>query len=161
VEQILAVGDSYTAGIGSNGWSGRMGDTNCSRYYHAWPNQLLWRHGDDWDQFNDGRTPDLTFGACSGNVMKDLREKQLKQGDPVDTWKNDFTPIGRPQIAVLTISGNDAEFSNIINDCVFRWPWKAVFKVGMLGCDERLNRVETLYKSLISRRRLCQPMLPL
>jgi hypothetical protein len=75
--------------------------------------------------------------------MKDLREKQLKQGDPVDTEKNDYTPIGKPQIAVLTISGNDVLFSKVINDCVYR-----LWILGkMKGCDQRLREVEGMIDS--------------
>ena len=141
IDHILAVGDSYTAGIGSNGENAEIGYTKCSRYYSSWPMQL--RDKNDWNEINDGKRPDLTFGACSGNVMKDLREKQLQQGDPVDTGKNMFTPIGKPQIAVLTISGNDAEFSNLINDCIFR-----LFLLGkMLSCNQRMERVEGIIAS--------------
>jgi len=136
VEHILAIGDSYTAGIGSNGENAEIGETDCSRYYSSWPMQL--QEKDEWYDINDRKKPDLIFGACSGNLMKDVREKQLRQGDPVDTGRNMFTPIGKPQIAVLTISGNDADFSHIINDCIFRWP----FLGSMLGCDERMERVK-------------------
>lgn len=70
----------------------------------------------------------MAFGPCSGNVMVDVRENMLEQGDAKDTsqmgihdWP--YTPIGKPQIAVMTISGNDVKFSGIVNDCVFRyWP---------------------------------------
>jgi hypothetical protein len=33
----------------------------------------------------DGQKPSLTFGPCSGNVMVDVREKMLEQGDAKDT----------------------------------------------------------------------------
>ncbi|KAH7074078.1 SGNH hydrolase-type esterase domain-containing protein [Paraphoma chrysanthemicola] len=136
---MLAVGDSYTAGIGANGDWDELGFTNCSRYEQSWPMQL--RERNDWNDANDGHKPSLTFGACSGNLMKDLRERQLTQGEPIDTTKADFTPIGKPQIAVLTISGNDAGFAKIVNDCVFRY-WKGDAPEPMLGCDQRLAMAE-------------------
>jgi hypothetical protein len=138
VEQILSIGDSYSAGIGSNGQDWEWGFTNCSRYSGAWPVQLSEK--DDWNDINDNSKPSLTFGPCSGNVMVHVRERMLEQGDAIDTktmkenqWP--YTPIGKPQIAVMTISGNDANFSKIINDCIYRY-WRAN---KMLGCDERLD----------------------
>lgn len=127
VEQVLSIGDSYSAGIGANGAPDEWGFTNCSRYAGAWP--VLLSEKDEWKDFGkDGQKPSLTFGPCSGNVMVDVRENMLEQGDAKDTsqmgihdWP--YTPIGKPQIAVMTISGNDVKFSGIVNDCVFRyWP---------------------------------------
>lgn len=86
---------------------------------------------DEWSILGkDGQKPFLTFGACSGNVMKDVRDRMLEQGTPLDTrqpWKNaewPYTPIGKPQIAVMTISGNDVEFSKLINACIFGYVFK-------------------------------------
>ncbi|KAK4496239.1 hypothetical protein PRZ48_012219 [Zasmidium cellare] len=104
IKQILAVGDSYTAGIGSNGLPDRLeGSSDCSRYTQAYPLQLsadaAW--GDD--------KPNVVFGACSGAQMQQLIDEQLKQGDPNPNLP--YTAIGKPQIAILTISGNDVGFS--------------------------------------------------
>lgn len=137
---MLAIGDSYTAGIGSGA---HLGLNHCSRSLDAWPMQL--KDKSDWTDINDGNKPDLIFGACSGNIMKDVREKQLTQGRGHQVWdpNYDFTPIDKPQIAVMTISGNDAKFAKIINDCVFRWPWRT----HLLSCDQRLAEAEGIVAS--------------
>jgi lysophospholipase L1-like esterase len=144
VEQILAIGDSYTAGIGANGIPYAWGWNNCSRYSGAWP--VLLSNKDEWKDFGkDGKQPFLTFGACSGNVMEDVREKMLEQGPAKDTrnlgyFDNPYTPIGKPQIAVMTISGNDMKFSGIITDCIFRYKPK-------MGCDPRLDDSRRIVES--------------
>ena len=107
IQHILAIGDSYTAGIGSNGNPDRYGSSfDCSRYGQAWPQKLIAR--DEWLEMNGDTVPVLTFGACSGAKMDDLIQNQLKQGDP--NANLEYTKIGKPQIAVLTISGNDLGF---------------------------------------------------
>jgi hypothetical protein len=73
---MLAIGDSYTAGIGSGE---QYGLTRCSRSEDAWP--IILRDKNDWNDINDGAKPHLNFGACSGDIVKDVREKQLVQGD--------------------------------------------------------------------------------
>jgi len=71
VESVLAIGDSYTAGIGSNGLPDYMdGSGECRRYNKAWPKQLVTLDG--WKSFNGGDLPSLTFGACSGAKMANL-----------------------------------------------------------------------------------------
>jgi len=48
--------------------------------------------------------------------MKDMTDKQLKLGD--GTWRDlEYHDFGRPQLAVLSISGNDIGFVNILNAC--------------------------------------------
>ncbi|GME29000.1 putative esterase family protein [Neofusicoccum parvum] len=131
ISEILAIGDSYTAGIGSNGLPDRIeGSFDCSRYDQAWPLQLQGK--DDWSQFNGDTHPVLTFGACTGHKMDDLVKNQLKQGDPNPNLE--FTNIGKPQISVLTISGNDAEFGDAVNDCILR-AWLPG------DCDQRLTGI--------------------
>jgi hypothetical protein len=100
--------------------SDEYGLTRCARGDEVWP--LTLRDKNDWNDINDGTKPHLNFGACTGDVMKDVREKQLVQGDRPRDIDHDYMPIDKPQIAVMTISGNDAGFAKIINDCIFRWP---------------------------------------
>ncbi|KAF2501532.1 SGNH hydrolase [Lophium mytilinum] len=136
VEEILGIGDSYSAGIGSNGdIDSDDASSTCHRFARAWPMQL--RNSDSWLDFNIDK-PKLTFGACSGGVMKDLRDNQLQQGVPNPADVN--LKIGKPQVAVLTIAGNDAQFSNIVNDCIYRFWFPK-------DCNTRLTEVEEKIRS--------------
>ena len=82
VDQFLAIGDSYTAGIGSNGQDDRDPQSyDCRRYKGAYPYILLEDNG--WDELNgySPKSPLLNFGACSGATMDDLLSKQLTLGE--------------------------------------------------------------------------------
>lgn len=69
-----------------------------------------------WEEFNGGTYPDLNFGASTGALMKDMIDKQINLGD--GTWRDlEYHDFGRPQLAVLSISGNDIGFTNILNAC--------------------------------------------
>ncbi|KAF4632520.1 hypothetical protein G7Y89_g5607 [Cudoniella acicularis] len=117
VTQFIALGDSFTAGVGSNGnpdYNSGYGD--CSRYDKAYPYQL--QNLDAWEEFNGGVTPVINFGACTGAKMRDLVDRQLNLGD--GTWRDvPYHDFGRPQLAVMTISGNDVGFTKILDasDC--------------------------------------------
>ncbi|KAL2045470.1 hypothetical protein N7G274_001898 [Stereocaulon virgatum] len=112
IKEWGAYGDSFTAGIGSNGLADYDGySQSCSRYKQAYPNQMN----------ADGRWPGdpaqrtLNFGACSGNVIKDVHDKQLTDSAPVD-----YNNFGKPQLAVMTVGGNDLGFETAINACIIR-----------------------------------------
>jgi len=114
---IFSPGDSYTASIGSNGKdqhyadSGFVSDKDCSRYVKEWPEQL--RDHPGWDEPQGTGWRKNNFGACSGALMKDIRDHQLKPGENNnnDKFKNIRSGDGAPQIVVLTASGNDTHFS--------------------------------------------------
>ncbi|KAF2164368.1 hypothetical protein M409DRAFT_25247 [Zasmidium cellare ATCC 36951] len=132
ISTILAIGDSYTAGVGSNGLQDYSdASSDCSRYQQSWPLQLGSHSA--WGT----NKPDIVFGACSGAKMQDLMDRQLKQGDPINV---EYTPIGKPQIAVMTITGNDVNFFDAINDCVLRAWFPG-------DCDTTLNNIETKINS--------------
>lgn len=114
---ILSPGDSYTAGIGSNGPgdhyadSGFVANDGCSRFRLGWPELLRdlprWKdqQGDGWRKNN--------FGACSGATIQDTMGKQLHPGENKD--EDMFKKVGvypnAPQIAVFTAGGNDMKFA--------------------------------------------------
>lgn len=150
--EVLAVGDSYTAGIGSNKKEDEiLHSIDCARYQRSWPVQLSDK--DDWNVINDNTKPKLTFGACSGEVMKDMREKQLKQGEPSDKDR-EYVPIGHPQLAVMTISGNDLLFGDVVNDCIFRFPGMDHDK--MKSCDQRVDEVQAKIDSSDFKKELME-----
>ncbi|KAL9634583.1 MAG: hypothetical protein Q9164_004009 [Protoblastenia rupestris] len=57
----------------------------------------------------------LTFGACTGNEMTNVRDNQLTDSPPVD-----YINFGKPQLAVVTLGGNDLDFETAINACIVR-----------------------------------------
>ena len=75
----------------------------------------------------------LDFGACSGNVIQDVMNKQITDNAPVD-----YNNFGKPQLAVMTIGGNDLGFETAINACIIRahgWP-------SIPDCDAVLTSIE-------------------
>jgi lysophospholipase L1-like esterase len=107
---ILAIGDSYTAGEGANGVRDYIKSSgNCNRYKASWPLKLA--ADPAWNDFNGGQ-PDLVFGACAGAKMGGLVERQLEQGKP--DGGREYTRIGKPEIGVMMIGGNDAGFFEYI-----------------------------------------------
>ncbi|KAL5045824.1 SGNH hydrolase-type esterase domain-containing protein [Aspergillus fruticulosus] len=115
VSEWIAVGDSYTAGTGCN----------------------MAQDAANWGFVNNDDTlPRFSFHAYTGDKVQDLVAHQLKQGDyreGDDLPRNQ--PFGKPQLAVVTIGGNDAMLSTILNDCVYR--------VALPGdCQETLNNLQ-------------------
>ena len=107
VTDFNAIGDSFTAGIGSNGrndYDPTSGD--CRRYKEAYPYEL--QEDPTWDEINDNRNPTLHHGACSGATMDLMVQHQLTPGE--DFRRVPYLNFGKPQLVVLTISGNDADF---------------------------------------------------
>lgn len=75
IKEWNALGDSFTAGIGSNGLDDFQSiSQDCSRYNKAYPMQM------NADTRWPGNPADrkLNFGACSGNMMDDVRSKQVR-----------------------------------------------------------------------------------
>ena len=99
-----ALGDSYTAGIGSNGPEGKEdGSKKCARYSMSYPDTM---NGDARWEGTSQLARTLNFGACTGDVMVDVTNNQLSQ-QAAAPYKN----FGKPAIVTMTISGNDLGFS--------------------------------------------------
>lgn len=107
VTDFNALGDSFTAGVGSNGKQDRDKTSGeCRRYAKAYPYAL--EDDDTWNEINGNHKPLLHHGACTRAKMDDLIDKQLKPGEDNHNVHHRF--FGKPQLAVLTIAGNDADF---------------------------------------------------
>ncbi|KAN0068094.1 hypothetical protein V8E54_013664 [Elaphomyces granulatus] len=65
--------------------------------------------------------------------MDDLTDYQLSPGIPNPHLP--FTNIGRPQIAIMTISGNDVGFEVALNDCIMQ-VWRPK------DCNTTLDSIE-------------------
>lgn len=108
-----SLGDSYSSGEGNPPFdSGTHDSTNaCHRSSLAWPRLL-------------GTSKSLHI-ACSGAVVRDLTHQQPQSGsdnDPqagqlADAVRNLATTHKGVDIVTLTISGNDAGFSGILEAC--------------------------------------------
>jgi lysophospholipase L1-like esterase len=92
----VALGDSYSSGLGSGDYDSASGD--CKRSPHAYP--ALWAAAHAPATF--------TSVACSGARTGDVVSKQL-------------TPLGSAtDLVSLTIGGNDAGFSDVMTTCVLK-----------------------------------------
>lgn len=109
IEEFIALGDSYTAGTGCNGRREIIAG-DAVRGARAYPMQMA-ADEDNWSFVNGGaELPRFSFHAYTGDKTEDLVVQQLKHGQ----YKDDRNlprnqPFGKPQIAVVTIGGNDAE----------------------------------------------------
>lgn len=87
----VALGDSYSSGIGAGGATG-----SCGQSPHAYPKL--------WAAANPGAS--FTFAACSGARTTDVIKNQLS------SLRSSTTLVS------ITIGGNDVGFSSIMQTCV-------------------------------------------
>ncbi|KAK1830156.1 SGNH hydrolase-type esterase domain-containing protein [Podospora conica] len=118
IRKWAAIGDSFTAGIGSGSQLGKVmsADWKCSRYGYSWPaivNQAL---GPSVQSFE--------FKACSG----------ARTGDVVT--QATALPTGL-DVVMMTAGGNDLCLSAIIGDCIFQ------AYQGEQACDAVLTKAQS------------------
>ncbi|KAK4452235.1 SGNH hydrolase-type esterase domain-containing protein [Podospora aff. communis PSN243] len=122
VAEWIALGDSYTAGTGSNGDKEKVG-VDAVRGMRSWAHQMSEDAG-RWQEINGGGDlPRFTWTAYTGDRAQELRSQQLREGAFENrAWANRGRgiPFGKPQLAAMTIGGNDALLSIILNDCIYR-----------------------------------------
>ncbi|HEY0936279.1 MAG TPA: SGNH/GDSL hydrolase family protein [Trebonia sp.] len=87
----VALGDSYSSGVGAGGTSG-----SCAQSPNAYP--ALWAKANSPASF--------TFAACSNATTSDVISSQLSSLSPSTT------------LVSVTIGGNDAGFSSVMETCV-------------------------------------------
>ena len=90
--QYVALGDSYSSGVGTRVFYKEEG--NCSRSPDAYGPKIAAARGYS-----------LSFQACSGAVTTEVNSKQLG------------TLSSSTSLVTITIGGNDAGFSNVIINC--------------------------------------------
>lgn len=127
-QQYVALGDSYSSGVGSRVFYEEPGE--CERSPYAYGPKIA---------ANRGYT--LNFEACSGAKTTDVNEKQL--GNLSSTTS----------LVTITIGGNDAGFSEVIINCALYY-----FTCGSAinEADEFIEKklpalLETTYKDISSR----------
>ncbi|MEE4545631.1 SGNH/GDSL hydrolase family protein [Streptomyces sp. V4-01] len=92
--RYVALGDSYSAGLGAGSYDAASGA--CKRSTKAYP--ALWAAAHAPSAFD--------FTACSGATTTDVTDSQL---GPVDAATG---------LVSVTVGGNDAEFSDVMTTCV-------------------------------------------
>lgn len=111
VREFIALGDSYTAGCGANGdVNGERFAGDAYRGKHAYPMQM-YGDADNWLEVNGDKTlPRFSFPAYTGDTSVELIKEQLTQGEYKANNRElpRAQPFGKPQLAVMTIGGNDA-----------------------------------------------------
>jgi lysophospholipase L1-like esterase len=93
-----ALGDSYSSGVGTRSYI--SDGTNCQRSTYAYP---------ELDAASLGAK--LTFAACSGAEVADVLNTQLASLNAGTTY------------VTVSVGGNDAGFSDVIEQCALPWPW--------------------------------------
>ena len=93
----VALGDSYSSGLGAGDYISSSG--SCDRSTNAYPEQ--------WAAANPGAT--FTSVACSGASTADVINSQVSALGPSTT------------LVSITIGGNDAGFSSVMETCVLAW----------------------------------------
>jgi len=108
----VALGDSYSSGLGAGGSAG-----GCLRSRRSYVHQL-------------GRRVS-SFRACAGATTGDVLGLQL---EPFP---------GNTRLVTITIGGDDAGFSDVIETCLFGTP---------AACDKRVGRAERFVRRDLPRR---------
>ena len=92
--QYVALGDSYSSGVGSGSYTSESGDCLRSTLAYA----QLWTNAHHPSSF--------AFVACSGATTTDVIDNQVSALSSATT------------LASITIGGNDVNFAGVMEDCV-------------------------------------------
>lgn len=104
---ILVLGDSFSAGNGAGSYEGQKGCYRSSQNYGGWVATELGRAG---------IPTTVETEACSGAVAKNIWYGRKVKGATLRPQADAITP--ETDLVLLTIGGNDAQFSNIVKLCL-------------------------------------------
>jgi len=127
ITEWAALGDSYASGIGA----GNRVSWRCSRYDRAY-GQLI----NDDESLGTNPSRQFHFLACSGHTTKNILDGQ------VNTLSN------KQMMITMSAGGNDVEFGNVIDACIFQYErknWK---------CDGQLQTTKDLIQGADFARNL-------
>jgi lysophospholipase L1-like esterase len=107
--RLLALGDSFSSGQGAGSYdSGTSGGGNtCFRSPLAWPQRAA-------QQLDMAALQSL---ACSGALMSDVTDGRAR-GQAERKISQISRISGDPALITLTISGNDADFADVLQACI-------------------------------------------
>ncbi|MDJ0385386.1 SGNH/GDSL hydrolase family protein [Streptomyces sp. G-G2] len=126
----VALGDSYSSGVGSGNYDSSSGD--CKRTSRAYP--ALWAASHAPQTF--------AFTACSGARTGDVLANQLA---PLNTGTD---------LVSLTVGGNDAGFSDVMQTCVLQSEATCITRVDQARAyvDSTLpGKLDQVYSAIDSR----------
>lgn len=124
-----ALGDSYASGVGTRQYYADSG--GCYRSPYAYPVRVAAKVG-----------APLTFAACSGARVSDVRTSQL--GSLRATTRHVTVQVG----------GNDAGFAGVITACARPWPytcWNEIDEANRIIRDVLPARLNALYADIRNR----------
>ncbi|KAK7963714.1 Lipase 1-like protein 3 [Apiospora saccharicola] len=133
---FVALGDSYSAGIGT-GVEGK--ETNCRRGLGAYPQliatDLAASHG------RPNRTS-FQFLSCTGARTEDILSSSKGRSSAAKSHQIDALNASRPvDFALLTVGGNDLGFFDVMNACIFRFYnfYSGTCKTALARAEQRLE----------------------
>ncbi|MEV5160383.1 SGNH/GDSL hydrolase family protein [Streptomyces sp. NPDC053728] len=129
-ENYVALGDSYSSGVGAGSYTSESGD--CKRSTKAYP--YLWRNANSPSSFS--------FVACSGATTSSVSSGQLGALSSSTT------------LVSLTAGGNDVGFADVMQTCVLQSEATCVSRVNTAVSQMRNTlpgRLDSLYAGISSR----------
>jgi lysophospholipase L1-like esterase len=126
--QYVALGDSYSSGVGTRVFYEESGE--CDRSPDAYGPKIAAAKGYT-----------LSFQACSGAKTTEVNEKQLG------------TLSSSTSLVTITIGGNDAGFSNVIINCALYYftCGSAISEANSFIANKLPGLLETTYKDIRSK----------
>ncbi|MEU6984444.1 SGNH/GDSL hydrolase family protein [Streptomyces sp. NPDC046324] len=126
----VALGDSYSSGVGAGSYDSASGD--CKRSTKAFP--VLWKNANSPSSF--------AFTACSGARTGDVTSGQL---GPLSTATD---------LVSITIGGNDAGFADVMTTCVLQSEASCINRVNQAKAyvDSTLpGKLDAVYSAIRSK----------
>ncbi|KAK2877265.1 hypothetical protein FQN49_001289 [Arthroderma sp. PD_2] len=125
VMEWTAIGDSYATGVGAgepDEWR------RCLRYSEAYPRLIQ-----DSPNFPGPRNHKLNNVACSGATTEETLKEQFRDTDS-SHWQYGKRPaFGKPEIATISVGGDDIDFLSIITCCILH---TCLF----ISCEDQLDK---------------------
>lgn len=126
--RYAALGDSYSSGLGTRLYY--SDGTTCKRSPYAYPTLVAARLG-----------ATLTFAACSGATVADVREDQLASLGPAT------------DLVTVSVGGNDAGWASALIRCAQPWPttcWDRIEQANAFIRDVLPDRLDSLYAAILA-----------
>ncbi|SDJ94216.1 SGNH/GDSL hydrolase family protein [Streptomyces indicus] len=129
-EHYVALGDSYSSGVGAGSYDSASGD--CKRSTRAYPR--LWANANAPASFH--------FDACSGATTSNVLNSQLGHLSSTTT------------LVSISIGGNDAGFADVMTTCVLQSESSCIARINQARSfvDTTLpGRLDSTYSAIRSR----------